>query len=53
MLIVTVCEKYGWDYNQYMAQPSWFLDLVALKMRLDNEEAKRDINRSNKKYGRQ
>ena len=50
MLIVTICEKYGWDYYQYMSQPSWFLNLVSLKMKLDNEESKRSINRSKRNY---
>ena len=48
MLIVTICEKYKWDYYQYIAQPVWFLDLVKLKFILDNEKAERQ----SKNHGR-
>lgn len=42
MIIVAVCELYGWDYHTYMAQPFWFIQLILEKMRIDAEKAKKD-----------
>lgn len=48
MLILELCEKYGWDYYTYLNQPSWFLELAKIKYSLDNQK----LARANKKYGR-
>lgn len=38
MLMITICEKYGWDYFTYESQPSWFIDLIISKMEIDNKK---------------
>jgi len=47
MLIVVICQEYGWTYEQYMSQPFWFIRLVQEKMSRDSKER----NRANKKAG--
>ena len=37
MMIVEICKFMGWDYITYSNQPSWFIDLVTLKMNLEGE----------------
>jgi len=39
MLIAVLCEKMGWDYQTYLAQPQWFLDLLFSKYEIDAKEA--------------
>ncbi len=39
MLIVYVCQEFKWDYETYMRQPSWFLDLVHKKIEIDGKKA--------------
>lgn len=41
MFMITMCEKFHWDYYTYMKQPSWFIELAKIKMQLDNEELSR------------
>jgi len=38
MLIVTICEMFGWTYKEYQDQPSFFLQLIIKKMVIDNKE---------------
>lgn len=47
MLIVTVCEIYGWDYYTYLNQPSWFIELIKVKMKVDNDKIKKDLKKKN------
>ena len=42
MLMVAICETMGWDYFQYLEQPSWFVDLIIEKMSIDAKKAKED-----------
>ncbi len=43
MAIVAVCQEMGWTYFEYMAQPSWFLDIVLDKLIEDSEKIKKEI----------
>jgi hypothetical protein len=45
MIVAAVCERYGWDYHIYSAQPSWFLTLIREKMRIDAERAGKEERR--------
>lgn len=38
MLIVSVCQEMKWDYEQYLRQPEWFLELIRLKLEMDNQK---------------
>jgi len=42
MLIVEICQMFGWDYYQYLAQPAWFLDLIHSRMEFDGKKAKNE-----------
>ena len=40
LAIVGICEMYGWTYQEYMSQPTWFIDLIIEKMKIDAKKAK-------------
>ena len=42
MIIVEICEKFSWDYNTYLAQPVWFIDLIMERMKIDAQKAQRE-----------
>lgn len=41
MLMVSICERFGWTYEQYFDQPLYFLKLIAEKQHLDDVEIRR------------
>lgn len=41
MFPVIVCEQFGWTYEEYLNAPQWMLDLIAEKMNVDAQIAKR------------
>jgi len=38
MMIPVICEKFGWTYYEYMNTPSWLIELIIEKMKLDYEK---------------
>lgn len=36
MFIVTICQEMKWDYEQYLRQPEWFLEILKYKLQEDN-----------------
>ena len=48
MIMVTICKEFGWTYDQYVSQPSFFIELVKEKMIRDNKEAKMNAKRHGK-----
>lgn len=44
MVIAAICEKMSWDYHTYLAQPLWFLRLLARKFEVDADNAQREQN---------
>jgi hypothetical protein len=34
MIIGRVCAETGWSYEQYLTQPEWLLDSVAIKIEI-------------------
>jgi len=36
MVDVIICDYMKWDYWTYIKQPSWFIDLLIIKMRIDS-----------------
>lgn len=40
MVAVALCEAMHWTYQQYLEQPTWFLELLKHKMRVDADNAK-------------
>lgn len=37
LMITEVCIYMGWDYWTYLKQPSWFIELVLMKQKVDAE----------------
>ena len=46
MFMVTVCEQFGWSYEEYRNQPTFFLALIKEKMVRDNKERERELNKA-------
>jgi len=40
MIIVDVCQRFGWTYQEYLEQPEWFLDLIKVRMDIDSRKEK-------------
>lgn len=38
MIVAVICEKMGWDYHTYQAQPLWFTELIVKKLEIDNKK---------------
>lgn len=46
MVIVEVCRTYKWDFYKYLAQPSWFLDLIHQRMQIDAKKAEAESRKA-------
>ncbi len=42
MIVLEICKEYGWTYDEYMHQPSWFTELAIQKMIIDSKFATRE-----------
>jgi hypothetical protein len=40
--MLTICERYGWDYFTYINQPAWLLDLIVRKMDIEAQKAQQE-----------
>jgi hypothetical protein len=38
---VIICERMGWTFNEYEAQPIWFLELLQAKLNEDGKHQNR------------
>ena len=45
MLVVSVCENFGWTYEEYLNQPQFFLDLIVEKMKIDNQKLQNELKK--------
>jgi hypothetical protein len=43
--MIAICQEMGWDYYIYKKQPSWFLDLILMKLNEDSKRIKREEER--------
>lgn len=41
MIVVAICETFGWTYDQYLDQPTHFIDLIKDKMSVDAQRAEK------------
>lgn len=39
MQMVVICQTFGWTYQEFMQQPTFFVDLIREKMRIDAHNA--------------
>jgi len=42
----------GWDYNQFMSQPQWFIDLVSVRKSVEADAAAREQRKKEAKFRR-
>jgi len=33
--VIDICEQFGWDYWTYMNQPTWFIDMIIEKRKIE------------------
>lgn len=45
MMVVAICQEFGWTYDEYMRQPSFFLEMVKEKLIRDQKEQEMSIKR--------
>lgn len=38
-LVLEIMEKYGWDWFKYHSQPSWVIEAIQEKLRIDGIKA--------------
>jgi len=43
MQIVAICQEMGWTYDEYLDQPTWFIDLLKAKLEIDSDELRKQI----------
>jgi len=36
-----VCREFGWTWDEYQAQPTWFISTIVSMLREEAEESKR------------
>lgn len=46
MLIVHTCQEFKWDYETYMQQPSWFIEMINKKFEIDGKQAKQESTKA-------
>ena len=39
MIILEICKYMNWDYQTYLKQPYWLIDLILSKQKIDAEFA--------------
>ena len=45
MKVMSLCQEMHWTYDDYMAQPEWFIELLYQKLRIDGAKATREIKK--------
>lgn len=49
MQMVVICETFGWTYQQFLQQPTYFIDLILGKMKIDAHNAQEESRKIKKK----
>lgn len=49
MLIVALCEKMHWTYEDYLDSPEWFIELALKKIEIDFKKEKGKSNVMNRR----
>ena len=40
-MMAIICLETGWDYEKYLNQPSWLIDLICIKLKVDSKSQKK------------
>jgi len=51
-MVLEVCRNMKWDYWTYLKQPSWLIDLILMKQKIDSEFAEIEANKLKSQNGR-
>jgi len=43
--MLSICQETGWTYQEYMAQPKWFIDSLKDKLQIDSKNMKKELNK--------
>lgn len=46
MQMVTICQEFGWTYEEYFSQPTFFLAAIREKMVRDNKAQEQALKQS-------
>jgi len=49
MQMVTICEKFGWTYDEFLEQPMFFIDLIRERMKIDAQNEKNALSKVGKR----
>lgn len=49
MQMVTICQEFGWTYEEYQNQPNFFIELIREKMKRDNKAQELQLKKT--RYG--
>lgn len=45
MQMVVICEMFGWTYDEFLDQPTFFIDLIREKLRVDAQKSRQAANK--------
>ena len=51
IIISEICQQFSWTIQQFDSQPSWFLDLIVMKMKHTHDELSKAERKAKLKYG--
>lgn len=46
VVVAEICERFGWTYEQYWDQPASFLEVIRVKMQVENEYREKEQKRA-------
>jgi hypothetical protein len=49
MFVVEVCKMFGWTYDEYLDQPTFFLELISEKYRIDAANQANEMRKAKRK----
>lgn len=45
MVAALVCREYAWTFEEFQAQPSWFIDIILSMLQTEAEQSNRKKDR--------
>ena len=45
MQIPIICESFGWTYQEYIEQPTWFINLIKERMQIDAKNQSQELKK--------
>jgi hypothetical protein len=41
-----ICKEFGWDYQIYMNQPTWFIQEILIIMNQEAQKERKDLDKA-------